>query len=218
MTHDSSPSNVSPPKRIALTGGIGTGKSTVQQYLEYKGVPVIDADDITHQLYETDPQLKQVVHNHLGATGFVNHDPNQPVDRAALALAAFTQPQLLKQLTDVIHPKVREAIGDFFDEHTNEPLAVAAIPILYESELQKNYDAVWLVYAPRYTQIERLMEGRGYDREECNRRLAHQIDIEQKRAWASQPPNAIIDNSNDLQQAQRDVDGLLAAYHTTASL
>lgn len=213
MTPPLNPSRPSSlPKRIALTGGIGTGKSTVQEYLEHKGIPVIDADQITHQLYETDNQLKQIVHNHLGASGFINQDPNQPVDRAALALAAFTQPQLLNMLTDLIHPKVRETMAQFFEEHAESPLAIASIPILYESELQSQYDAVWLVYAPRHTQIERLMDGRGYDRDECERRMAHQIDIEKKRALASEPPHQVIDNSNTLQDTKKAIDAILTPY------
>lgn len=199
--------NNTPKGLIAITGGIGTGKSTVQAYLKQQGQPVIDADDITHDLYAHDLDLKKAVLDTLGVDAFDDKDPTKAINRAYFAPLAFTRPDVLKALTGVIHPKVRQTIAAFIEEHRDKERVFVAIPILYESKQAEQYDSVWLVYAPRQVQIERLMASRGYSKTDCENRLDHQIDIEAKRDWA----NIVIDNSGPLEQTYAQLDALLTS-------
>ena len=99
-------------KKIALTGGIASGKSSIQKYLVEKQVPVIDADEVTHDLYANDAELHRQIRDTFGDTVF---NVDQSVNRDKLGDVVFKEPLKLKQLSSWIHPKVRQKMTDFFE-------------------------------------------------------------------------------------------------------
>jgi len=193
--------------KIALTGGIACGKSLVQQYLQAYGVPVIDADEVTHQLYDTDADLQACIREHFGDAVF---NSNGSVNRKNLGDAAFGHPEALALLSSWIHPKVRQQIQVFFEVSVDTPdqMAVAVIPVLFESSQQENYDEVWVVNATPAQQLERLITHRGLTTDEARVRMESQIPIAEKIAQADR----VIDNTGTSATLKAQIDHLLTQY------
>ena len=205
-------------KRIALTGGIASGKSTVEAIFQRHGVPVVDSDALTHAMYET-PELKAHVLKHFGAEVFEHNDPEGAVNRKALGAIVFDEPDKRKVLTDYIHPRVKRQTEAFFQAHSDAPLVVASIPLLFEvyplNVIRENYDGVWLVATTPQHQLARLMGNRGLSEAEAEVRIASQTSIEDKVAllnseWRNEH-DAIIINSDTLETLEAQVEALLEA-------
>ena len=205
-------------KRIALTGGIASGKSTVEAILARHGVPVVDSDALTHALYET-TELKAHVFKHFGADVFENKDPAGSVNRKALGALVFEDATKLTLLTDYIHPRVKRQTEAFFQDHEESPLVVASIPLLFEvyplNIIREGYDGVWLVATTPHHQLARLMGNRGLSEAEAEVRIASQTPIEDKVAllnseWRNEH-DAIIVNSDALETLEAQVEALLEA-------
>jgi dephospho-CoA kinase len=143
-------------KKIALTGGIACGKSLVARYLGELGVETVDADDIVHELVPED-------------------------ERRRLAAIVFRDAQARKALEARIHPVVKERIGRFLDERGGK-MAVAVIPLLFETHWDGEYDIICCVASTRENQISRMMYKRGYSREDGEARLAAQMPVAEKVA------------------------------------
>ncbi len=203
-------------KRIALTGGIASGKSTVEAVLKRHGVPVVDSDALTHSLYDT-PELKAHVFKHFGPTVFENNDPTEAVNRKALGAIVFEDAAKRTVLTDYIHPRVKRETEAFFQAHEEAPLVVASIPLLFEvyplNVIREGYDGVWLVATTPQHQLARLMGNRGLSEAEAEVRIASQTPIEDKVAllnseWRNEH-DAIIVNSDTLETLEVQVEALL---------
>lgn len=193
------------PYHIALTGGIATGKSTVEKFIANHGIPVIDADRLTHDLYANDAEFRQKIAEEFGLDVFENQDISQPVNRKALGLIAFNNPDKLKLLESWIHPKVIAAQQAFYTEHTDAPFIVTSIPILFEKGREEDFDETWLVYAPQEFQHRRLVNNRNMMPEEASLRLDSQWPIDDKKALATK----VIDNSGDLTATKKRVTELV---------
>ncbi len=195
-------------RKIALTGGIACGKSMVQRHLETLGVPVIDADHVTHDLYQHDEALKRNIRQKFGDDVF---EPTGRVNREKLGHLVFNAPEQMKKLVDWIHPKVREKIVAFFQTHAQEKFAIAVIPVLFESNQADQYDEVWVVKATREQQIERLIkrgqeQGRALTREQAEARLNSQIPLDEKLKQA----HVIIDNTGTLAETQAQISSVIS--------
>jgi dephospho-CoA kinase len=178
---------------VALTGGIGTGKSTVSGYFKQDGWEVIDADKIAHKVLND--QLSTLVK--LFGEKIVNSLGE--VNREVLAQIVFTNQNKLHQLEAVMHPKIKEniiALALPIDEK-KKPYIVD-IPLFYEKESYA-IEKVLVVYAPKTLQISRLMEQRGYSYEEAMQRIHAQLDIESKKQKATY----LLDNSGTLEDLQK---------------
>lgn len=182
------------PKKIALTGGIASGKSMASDYLIREGIPVIDADQVVHHLLRTDEALKGQIREAFGADVF---DAAGDIDRARLGQQVFSDPARRRLLESWIHPKVRMAIEAFFMGHADQPLAVAVIPLLFESDLAHHYDEVWLIETPENLQVARLIQSRGMTEAEARNRIASQMPLSEKMSRAKALPNAHILSNSD---------------------
>lgn len=189
-------------KRIGLTGGIGSGKSLVGDFLKTQGVPVIDADTVVHQLLAEDAPVRTAIRETFGADIFT---PDGRVDRPKLGAQVFAHPDRRRVLEGLLHPPTRVAIDRFFEAHAEAPLAVAMIPLLFESGLQDRYDETWLVVATEAQQMERLQATRGLSREEALARIHAQMPLDEKKARA----DVLIDNTGSPEATQRQVSALL---------
>ena len=181
--------------RVALTGGIACGKSLAGAYLKERGLPVIDADDVVHELLRDDEALKSQIKETFGADIF---DENGQINRSALGKQVFANPHLRRLLESWIHPKTRQVMEAFYHRHANQAAGVCIIPLLFESRLADRYDQVWLLDTPPETQLRRLTEKRGMSESDAMARIQNQMTREEKQMLTRQHPHGvIIDNSHE---------------------
>ncbi|WP_441695411.1 dephospho-CoA kinase [Helicobacter pylori] len=186
---------------IALTGGIGTGKSTTIKILESQGYQILDADKIAHQLLQ---EHRFEIAQHFGSDilekGILN--------RKKLGAIVFQNANELKWLEDFLHPLIRECmLQKAYELEKNYQAYFLDIPLFFEVGGKKCYPVskVVLIYAPRVLQIERLLERDKLTEAEILQRLAYQMDIEQKRTMS----DYIIDNSSSLKDLNKQVERFL---------
>ncbi len=186
---------------IALTGGIGTGKSTTIKILESQGYKILDADKIAHQLLQENRfKIAQHFGSEILEKGILN--------RKKLGVIVFQNANELKWLEDFLHPLIRECmLQKAYELERNHQAYFLDIPLFFEVGGKKCYPVskVVLIYAPRVLQIERLLERDKLKEAEILQRLACQMDIEQKRAMS----DYIIDNSSSLKDLNKQVERFL---------
>lgn len=185
---------------IGLTGGIGTGKSTVSGMLRQLGATVVDADEAARAVVEPGTEgLARIVE----AFGPEVLQPDGRLDRARLAAVVFSDPDRRATLNAITHPLV----GGWMAERTAEAAArgeeviVHDIPLLYENRRQDLFERVILVYAPDAVALERLV-ARGLTEADARSRMAAQMPIEEKRRLAG----VVIDNSDGLDATRAQVE------------
>jgi dephospho-CoA kinase len=194
---------------VGLTGGIGTGKSTVARLLAARGAVVIDADAIVHQLQAPGAPLVDEIVNAFGPDVL---DAEGALDRARLADRVFRDPAARARLNAIVHPKVAARMATEIDEarRSGARLVVVDIPLLFETRPRERagaragFDATVLVSCTREQQIERTVARDGCSYAEAERRVAAQMPIEDKRALADH----VIDNSGAPEATERQVDAL----------
>jgi len=191
-------------KWIGLTGGIGSGKSTVAAILREKGLAVIDADEMARLAVSPESDtLKKIVRvfgpEILSESGELN--------RRALADLVFKDSKLLLELEQIIHPKVQELTQKKRQdlEASGAKVAFYDVPLLYEKRLEKQFDAVVVVSSGEEQQIERVMIRSAISREEVRRRIASQMQLAEKVKKA----NFVIHNDRDMDHLRAQVDQLI---------
>ena len=166
-------------RRIALTGGIATGKSYVRARLEKLGVPTIDSDTLAREVVAPGtPGLAEVVRQF--GPGILSESGE--LDRQKLGAIIFADPASRRALEALIHPLVRQATDAWFAtlDPASHPFAVADIPLLYEVDREKDFDAVIVVAADPNTQVKRVMERNDLSEVEARKRLSAQLPIDEK--------------------------------------
>ncbi len=165
--------------RVALTGGIATGKSYVRAHFEKLGVPTIDADVVARRVVEPGtPELAAVVAR-FGA-GVL--DDAGTLNRRTLANIVFQDPAARGDLEAVIHPAVRRETERWFRslDASRHPVAIADIPLLYEVERDRDFDHTIVVACDSETQLRRLMQRDDLSESDARRRLAAQMPLDEK--------------------------------------
>jgi dephospho-CoA kinase len=165
-------------KCIGITGGIGTGKSTLGKILLDLGYPVIDADDVVHLALSENTAVQEALRQHFGEAVF-DAKTGKP-SRPALAKRIFQNEADKVFLEDLLHPLVREKIKRFFQKNEGQSLAFALVPLLFESGLEVFYDEVWCVATSPDVQVARLKASRGMSDEQIQARLANQWNLDEK--------------------------------------
>jgi dephospho-CoA kinase len=189
-----------------LTGGIGTGKSTVSAMLRDLGATVIDADEATRAVQAPGSEgLRQLVE----AFGDAILTPGGELDRARLADIAFRDPEARTRLNDIVHPLVRLWMAERQQEaaERGDPVVVMDIPLLFEVRGTGAFETVLLVYAPEDVQVDRLVRLRGMTEEQARARMAAQMPIEEKRRLASH----VVENTGTLEELRGRVEAAWAA-------
>ena len=186
-------------KLIGLTGGVGSGKSTVAEMLRDLGATVVDADEATHAVYEPGSPGFDAVVREFGE-GIV---ANGLIDRAGLGAIVFNDPVARRRLNDIVHPLVREWMAEKTAEAAEHgaDVVVQDVPLLFENGLERLFSSVVLVYVPEAVQVERLVAGRGLPPERARAIVAAQMPIEEKRALA----HHVIDNSGTREETRAQV-------------
>ncbi|HUF25100.1 MAG TPA: dephospho-CoA kinase [Vicinamibacterales bacterium] len=192
--------------RVALTGGIATGKSHCLQLFTAAGVPTIDADRLAHEAIAPGTPGHAAVVERFGRQIVTE---GGAIDRPALAAIVFGDAAARRDLEAIVHPRVYRGIGDWFGAlgDRGEPLGIADIPLLYETGRDIDYDTVIVASCPPAMQIARLMQRSGLSRAEAEARLAAQLPIDAKAAKADH----VIDTSGTLEETENQVRSLLEA-------
>ncbi|MEJ2585798.1 MAG: dephospho-CoA kinase [Robiginitalea sp.] len=181
--------------RVGLTGGIGSGKTTVAGYFRDLGVPVYNSDQRARDLMEADEGLKVAISGLLGPGAYGDAGLN----RAFIASRVFKDKALLEQLNTLVHPAVRK---DFlaWASQQHAPYILQEAAILFENGAYKGFDRMILVTAPREMRIRRVMERDSVSRESVLARMENQWETAKKRPLA----DYVIENS-DLEKTRLQV-------------
>jgi dephospho-CoA kinase len=183
-----------------LTGSMGMGKSTVAAYFRRAGIPVHDADQIVHDLYngEAAPLIEAV---------FPGTVRDGAVDRVALAGQVIGSPEALKKLEAIVHPLVHRAEWRFLlkEQDKGAELAILEIPLLFETGAENLFDAVIVVSAPAEVQRERLLQRPGMTSEKLEAMLARQWPDIRKRQFA----DFIVDTGQPLEDTHRQITAVI---------
>ena len=185
---------------IGLTGGIGSGKTTVAERLRQKGAFVVDADKVAREIVEPgQPALAELADAFDGIL-----TPEGGLDRAELARQAFASTTATDKLNAITHPRIRARTAELFDTAAEEgrEVVVYDMPLLIENGETETVDTVLVVDAPDDVRIARLVESRGLDEDDARRRLAAQVDRQTRLAAA----DVVLDNSGDIETLVAQVD------------
>lgn len=189
---------------IGLTGGIGSGKSTVTKVLAELGAPIIDADKVGHAIYEPGgPAYADMI----AAFGEGILAPDHTIDRKKLGPIVFADPGALKRLNSIVHPKMftrmREMVAAMRAAGERKPIVVEAA-ILIEANWQPLFDEIWLVVTSREQVLARIERDRGMAREQTEARIRTQLPDEERRKHAT----IVITNDGTIDQLQARVKDL----------
>jgi dephospho-CoA kinase len=189
--------------RVGLTGGIASGKSTVSAILAELGAVVIDADAIAREVVARGtPGLDAVV----AAFGAELLTPDGDLDRPAMGALVFADPEARKRLEAIIHPLVHRRSAELEAGASDHAVVVHDIPLLAEVGRAGSFDAVVVVDAPTELQVSRMVEDRGWTREEAASRIAAQASREERLAIATH----VVDNTGTLAELRERVEQVYA--------
>jgi dephospho-CoA kinase len=192
-------------KRVALTGGIATGKSYVLARLKERGMPTIDADEIVHEAFGPGTPISAAIATQFGRE-FLK--PDGSVDRARLGAKVFKEPRTRHQVEAIVHPLVYTKIQNWFDR-LDQPTGVACIPLLYETGHEKDFDFVAVTVCPPEVQLQRLLDRDRMSEEAARQRIAAQMSAEEKAARA----DFVIHTGGTKPATDDQVDQLVTALH-----
>jgi dephospho-CoA kinase len=216
------------PFVLGITGSIASGKSIVGQILSRLGITVIDTDTLVHELLDTDRGTKKAIVEQFGedvlSQGVTESGSRQeascsgpwkdhPIDRKKLGQLVFASEEARRKLEQIVHPNtilaLRKKIGNLKDQ----PLVAVLVPLLFESNLQGEYDEIWTVYTAEDTLRKRLRERDKLSDSEIDSRLKAQMPQEKKAKLANQ----VIDNSLSTAETERQVRLLVQKILPTGS-
>lgn len=177
-------------KIIGLTGGIGSGKSTVARILQEHGFPIVDADLIAREIVEPGQPALAELAKEFGED-ILNADGS--LDRGLLASRAFTNKDTTQRLNNITHPRINQRTQELFDEarENGAEAVIYDMPLLIDKGLHKDMDATIVVHAAEHVRLERLTTKRGLDVDDVRRRINAQIDDETRKQYA----DILLDNN-----------------------
>lgn len=196
-------------RKVAVTGGLSCGKSSVCRYFKELGAYVVSADEIVHQLLSPNTPIGRHVVDMLGEDIITDHE----IDRRAIAKKVFRNPILLRSLEQLIHPAVQQEIEKQYQQVKKQgitPLFIAEIPLLFESADTHGFDATITVWADSKQCKQRFQDTTGYGEEEFNNRMAFQMSPEEKIKRA----DYVIDNSGSPEKTREAVAALFTKLKT----
>jgi dephospho-CoA kinase len=194
-------------KKIGLTGGIGSGKSAVTDYLLERGRRVIDADALAREVVAVGSEGLAAVAARFGKSILLS---DGSLDRKGLAAVVFSDDDARADLNALLHGRIGRAIEEGLARYreAGERACFVSAPLLIEAGMQKGCDAVWLVDADDEERARRVMRRDGMSLEEARARIKAQMPSSEKAKYASET----IDNSGAISDLRRAVDALLEKY------
>ncbi|HEL0663871.1 dephospho-CoA kinase [Streptococcus equi] len=186
-------------KIIGITGGIASGKSTAVALIRQAGYQVIDADQVVHELQAKGGRLYQVLLETFGQDILL---PSGELDRPKLAELLFAHADSMAKSSQQQNAIIREALAKKKEQLAQtEDIFFMDLPLLVELGYQAWFDAIWLLYVDEETQLKRLMKRNQLTELAARQRIASQLPMSQKRAYA----DLVIDNTGDLQALETQI-------------
>jgi len=192
------------PKVVAVTGGIGSGQSTVCGRLKQLGCKIIDVDKKAKQIIQKDKSLQNDLKKTFGNKIFFE---NGQLDRQLLAKLAFESESKTQQLNRLVHPKMVAEIVEEMESARfsfKYPLIIIDAALIFEISIEQLFDAIIVVYANQTIRIKRVMERDGFKKEDIIARMRRQIPLDDKRKWA----DYVIDNNGTIENLKKQTDEL----------
>jgi dephospho-CoA kinase len=187
---------------VGLTGGIGSGKSTVARMLAARGAVVLDADAFARDAVAAGTPGFRAVVERFGAEVV---GPQGELDRGALASIVFADDEARRDLEAIVHPEVRRRLLRAIEAHADaDDILVIDSPLLVEAGQGGSVQLLVVVTAPEEAQLDRLATGRGMSERDVRARMAAQMPLEEKAAKA----DVVLDNGGDLLDLERQVERL----------
>ncbi|MDT8446767.1 MAG: dephospho-CoA kinase [bacterium] len=191
---------------VALTGGIGSGKSTLAPMVEALGWRIIDSDQLARKVVAKGSEGLEEVVDLLGPKILL---PNGEMDRQRVAEIVFNELPLLRELEAITHRRIahekKRLLRQLFQQDPDARVCYL-IPLLFEKNLQSRFAATILVALEPAEQVRRLVEGRGMNLVEIERRIQAQLPLEEKRARA----DYVVDNSGSLEETRQQVEAIFS--------
>ena len=196
-------------KVIGLTGGIGSGKSTVSQFLAELGAVILDADKVGHEAFKPDTEAWREV---VAAFGRQILIASGDIDRRKLGEVVFGNPESLSRLNQIMHPRMYEMVKAQLEEYRRQGVEVVVLeaPLLVEAGWTSLVDEVWVTVAPESTVLRRLVERTALSEEEALARIRSQLPSEERAKHA----DVVINTDCDLDEVKRKVKELWKGLHT----
>ena len=190
-------------KVIGLTGGIGSGKSTVSRFLAELGVVILDADKVGHEAYKPDTEAWREV---VAAFGRQILTPSGDINRKKLGEIVFSNAEALARLNQIMHPRMYDMVKAQLEEYQRQGVDVVVLeaPLLIEAGWASLVDEVWVTVASESTVLRRLKEQVGLSRQEALARIRSQLSSEERVKHA----DVVINNDGDLDELRAKVDKL----------
>jgi dephospho-CoA kinase len=185
---------------VGLTGGIGSGKSTVARMLEARGAAVFDADLLARQAIAPGTPGHDKVVERFGPNVLA---PGGGIDREALASIVFADPAARRDLEAIVHPEVRRMFAERSERYEDtDTVVVFSAPLLVETGMHTAFEVLMVVSAPVDTQVERLMRDRGMSEPTIRARIAAQLPLDAKAEVA----DVLVDNEGTIEDLEGQVD------------
>ena len=164
--------------KVAITGNIASGKSTVEGFLKESGYKVLDTDDVAHSLIRQEHTKELIISKFFG----VDILENGELSRQKLGKIIFTNEQHRKSLEEILHPLIREEIRQFFKANEDrEELVFVSVPLLFEAKFESLFDQIVLIYADDEIRIKRLINRNDLNEEMAKNRLGLQMSQDKKK-------------------------------------
>ena len=187
---------------LGLTGGIGTGKSTVANMLKKRGIPVVDTDLISREVIEY-PEIIEKIKLEISNEVF---DFNNKLDRKKMSEIVFKNQEKLKKLNEIMHPEILKKMWLEVEKlKKNHKIIVLDFPLLFEINMEKEVDKILLIYVSKEIQLKRIMERDCRSREEAIKIINSQIPLYKKR----EKSDYIIQNNDSLENLEKKLEKIL---------
>ena len=195
-------------KVIGLTGGIASGKSTITNYIESKGIPVIDGDRVSREVVLPGSEALMKIEEEFGKEYILS---DGTLDRKKMGKNVFNNPEERKKLEGILHPIIRNEFIKKINEYKKNPeikIVLLDAALLIESKMTDLTDSLWLVYADKEVQIKRVMARDNVSEDVALSIINSQMLLSDKKKYADE----IIDNNKSFLEVYEKVDNLLKKY------
>lgn len=188
---------------IGLTGGIGSGKSTVSEFLSQLGAVIVNADEVGHETFRPYTEAWQEV---VGTFGRAILKPNDEIDRSKLGDVVFNDPQALARLNQIMHPRIYEMVKERVEQYRLQGVEVVVLeaPLLLEANWPSLVDEAWVTVAPDATILERVCNRTGLTLSQAQARIRSQLSSEERLKHA----DVVINTDCDLAEVKAKVEEL----------
>jgi len=181
-------------RRIGLTGGIASGKTTITNYIrEHKNIPILDADNLSRELIKPNTYVYKKILDYFGNKIIDNSNSEKTINRKLLRNIIFKNSGSKEWIEKLLHPLIKEKMIEECNRYKNNQTIILVIPLLFEAKFEDICTEIWLVKCPKEIQKKRLITRDKISEKEASESINLQLSFEEKRKFS----DIILDNSDD---------------------